>query len=922
MKILFVMRHPLYLRNYESTIRQLAEEGHDIVLAFTPLRKHIETTLLDELTAEFASITAEWLPRRTDRWHRLADGARRLRDFLRYLHPRYEQAEKLRTRAASPMPGFIRIPFEIPILGTHVLAKVASTLIAGLEQCFPLDSDAVAFVNRINPDLFLVTPLIDMTYNQQEYLKAARHLGIRSCLLVASWDNLTNKGLIQIKPDRTFVWNEFQKREAMEMHGLLDHEVVVTGAQLFDQWFSAQPATGYEDYCLKVGLQPDVPYFLYVCSSIFIAREEAEFVREWIRAIRSNSDPALAGAGIVIRPHPGNAKQWEEADLSSFDNVAVWPRSGAVPVDDQSKTDYFDSLYHAKAVVGVNTSAFIEAGILGKPVLTIRDPRFAETQDGTLHFHYLVNEGLLETAGDLSEHIAQLERVQTGDQWYVEGNERFLKAFVRPLGLNRAATPGLVSALVEFSKTPVPKPLERWWGASFVLGLLYPLTWIVQPKIKGGGKSKNVPIGIKAKMVRGALRVFVRALDVLGLKNTFRRHVLPQILAASTTDNPDTKLAKAQDVAAEVRQQLRELASSPKTIIIGPWLSEVGFEVLYWIPFLNWAIEEFGFDKQRLVVISRGGTAAWYDGLAEGGYVDVFEFVSPSDFHARTEERWQEAGGQKQLHLSAFDKEMLGKVREKLGLDKGQVEVLHPALMYSLYRPYWRGGISSKLLMKTIAFRHFPRPKKSGILKELPKRYAAVRFYFRPSFPDTPDNRAFVARTLSAVARRIPVVVLNPGFRIDDHEDYDDLDAGRVISIDEFMTPETNLAVQSEVIAGAELFLGTYGGLSYLPPFYNVPSLAFFSNREHFQPTHLTMAHAAYLKLVKVPGGKQEEMLDTRQDARNTASFTVLSVSEARLMVDLLGARNGTELGSASATERDPGYENVATVAVGETASR
>ena len=31
-------------------------------------------------------------------------------------------------------------------------------------------------------------------------------------------------------------------------------------------------------------------------------------------------------------------------------------------------------------------------------------------------------------------------------------------------------------------------------------------------------------------------------------------------------------------------------------IIIGPWISEVGFEVLYWVPFLNWAIKAFGLD--------------------------------------------------------------------------------------------------------------------------------------------------------------------------------------------------------------------------------------------------------------------------------------------------------------------------------------
>ncbi len=28
--------------------------------------------------------------------------------------------------------------------------------------------------------------------------------------------------------------------------------------------------------------------------------------------------------------------------------------------------------------------------------------------------------------------------------------------------------------------------------------------------------------------------------------------------------------------------------------VIGPWLGEVGFEVLYWIPFLHWLFERHG----------------------------------------------------------------------------------------------------------------------------------------------------------------------------------------------------------------------------------------------------------------------------------------------------------------------------------------
>ena len=48
------------------------------------------------------------------------------------------------------------------------------------------------------------------------------------------------------------------------------------------------------------------------------------------------------------------------------------------------------------------------------------------------------------------------------------------------------------------------------------------------------------------------------------------------------------------------------------TIVAGPWLGEVGFELLYWVPFLRWFAERFHVAPERLLVVSRGGTASWY----------------------------------------------------------------------------------------------------------------------------------------------------------------------------------------------------------------------------------------------------------------------------------------------------------------------
>src|SRR5678816_4753417 len=107
---------------------------------------------------------------------------------------------------------------------------------------------------------------------------------------------------------------------------------------------------------------------LYLCSSPFITPYEVGFVRQWIDAIRSSKDAELRRAALLIRPHPQNAQQWQEFDPASFEAVGIWPRAGANPVDREARSDYYDSMYHSVAVVGVNTSALIESGIVGRPV--------------------------------------------------------------------------------------------------------------------------------------------------------------------------------------------------------------------------------------------------------------------------------------------------------------------------------------------------------------------------------------------------------------------------------------------------------------------------------------------------------------------------------------------------------------------------
>ena len=152
------------------------------------------------------------------------------------------------------------------------------------------------------------------------------------------------------------------------MHGVPAERVVVTGAQSFDRWFDQQPSRSREDFARRVGLpEGGRTFVLWVCSALFPGSpSEAQFVLRWAAALRSSADPHLRDAAILVLPHPSRKRDWDDVDWRAVPNLTLW---GDNPIDEESRADYFDSLHYSAAVVGLNTSAFIEAGIIGSPVM-------------------------------------------------------------------------------------------------------------------------------------------------------------------------------------------------------------------------------------------------------------------------------------------------------------------------------------------------------------------------------------------------------------------------------------------------------------------------------------------------------------------------------------------------------------------------
>lgn len=457
MKLLFIARHFTYFRNYDSVLRMLAERGHAIHLAVEKEEQLGGRVAIEALTRECPRITVGMVPeRRADAWSGVARRLRLGMDYLRYAEPAYDAAPLLRARARQRTPRAVLALADAPIAGSARGRRVLARTLQAIDSAVPPAPAIVEYLQAQRPDALLITPLVELGSQQIDYLRAARLLGIPSGVAVWSWDHLSSKAYIREMPDRLFVWNETQRREATSLHGIPADRVRVTGAQCFDRWFDRLPSRDRETFCGEVGLPNDRPMVLWVCSSLIKGSPaERPFVVEWLQRLRASSDPAIASAGVLIRPHPSRAHEWHDVDLSALGPVAV---RGGNPVDDQTRADYFDALYHSAAVAGLNTSAFIEAAIVGREVLTILPAQYHDNQEGTLHFRYLLDAagGFLRVARTFDEHVEQLGVALSHRSTGEHPHRRFLESFVRPAGLNVAATPAFVEAVEELpSVAPV-----------------------------------------------------------------------------------------------------------------------------------------------------------------------------------------------------------------------------------------------------------------------------------------------------------------------------------------------------------------------------------------------------------------------------------------------------------------------------------
>lgn len=314
-----------------------------------------------------------------------------------------------------------------------------------------------------------------------------------------------------------------------------------------------------------------------------------------------------------------------------------------------------------------------------------------------------------------------------------------------------------------------------------------------------------------------------------------------------------------------VRAYLRHIAHSNKPIVMGPWRSELGFEVLYWLPFLRWACHTYGIAPERCIALSRGGMGVLYPAAKA---VDLFTLRAVDEVRIENQVDYERRKILKQMNVTSWDRDvadeaMLGvtptaskTALRSLGQFHRSYHLLHPSWMYWLFESVWEEQASLRHVASHAEFSPLPVPELPDGLT-LPAKFVAVRFYERHTFPLHEQVQTIVRDMVKGLASKHPVVLLNTPLFVDDHTDLPI--EGPNIHVLPKVAPEHNLLLQAAVLARCQAFVGTYGGVAQWALQYRKPSLSFYT---HFGGT--AQAHRSLSQVLAAQTNTAFEVADLR----------------------------------------------------------
>ena len=313
MRVLVQFPFPGYLRIYGSTVRLLADRGHEVLLSYDRSEKGRDPSAAVVEAHERIELGPP-LPAAQRRFERRVGDLRAAADYLRYLDPRFADAPYLRQRLEQNLSGSLT---RLTRAAQRASARAGPSFRAALaaERLVPSDRGVERAIAAHSPDLVFVSPLLgrsDRNRRQTDTVKAARRLGIPVGAGIASLGPSDDQGRRQ-GDARPAVRLE---RDPARRGGRAASRAAGAGRRhrraALRRWFDREPTRSPEELLGSFGLDPSARW---CCTS---ARRRTSrrgtsrspFVRRWLEAVRATRRLGR----VLVRPHPYSVDAWAGVD--------------------------------------------------------------------------------------------------------------------------------------------------------------------------------------------------------------------------------------------------------------------------------------------------------------------------------------------------------------------------------------------------------------------------------------------------------------------------------------------------------------------------------------------------------------------------------------------------------------------------------
>lgn len=264
---------------------------------------------------------------------------------------------------------FLRNRRILTFLFSHLLFNIGwfpglKALVRWLDYCTIDKNYFVQFFNQYRPELIFATDVYNV--DDVHMLAEAKRRRIRTVGMIRSWDNITNKGLFRVKPDKLIVHNEVLRDEACRYGAISHRDILVSGLPQFDIYTQPLKRSRME-FFQKVKLDPKK-------KTILVAPHGSRFYKEdWTLLEALKKTPYQ----YIVRLPPNDC-----VDLSRFTPNANFfiehPghsfRPGIYRDQELTREDtegLAEELSYCDLVINYGSTVSIDAAFFNRPIIIV-----------------------------------------------------------------------------------------------------------------------------------------------------------------------------------------------------------------------------------------------------------------------------------------------------------------------------------------------------------------------------------------------------------------------------------------------------------------------------------------------------------------------------------------------------------------------